>query len=148
MGAVTDSHGQTSHTSVSYFVYTKVYIRLFAAASVPSMRHGKVKGAANPSDPAWASYFAARCTVRLANARQGHRTLLALWKEQQGCCLLCHQEISTLTGWHKHHLQERRQGGSEAVENCVPLYPTGPQRVHRRRVSVVNPRSVRSVGTA
>jgi RNA-directed DNA polymerase len=123
-------------------------VRLFAAASVPITRHVKVKGAANPYDPAWASYFAARRHRRIANALKGNRMLLALWQEQDGCCLLCHQEISELSGWHKHHLQERSQGGRDEIENCALLHPTCHQQVHSRGLSVVKPRSSQSVGKA
>ncbi len=37
--------------------------RLFRAAAVPIVRHVKIRGQANPFDPAWSSYFARRRTT-------------------------------------------------------------------------------------
>ena len=44
---------------------TKVYEfiqrrRLFRAMTIPIVRHVKIRGMANPFDPAWSSYFARR----------------------------------------------------------------------------------------
>lgn len=39
---------------------TNTFVRLFSAASVPIRRHRKIRADANPFDPAWRGYFAAR----------------------------------------------------------------------------------------
>ena len=39
------------------------HTRLFRAAAVPIVRHVKIRGQANPFDPAWSSYFARRRTT-------------------------------------------------------------------------------------
>ncbi len=38
-------------------------LRLFRTATIPIVRHVKVRGNANPFDPAWMSYFARRQTA-------------------------------------------------------------------------------------
>src|SRR5271166_1327268 len=55
---------------------------LLAASSVPIQRHTKVKGEANPYDPAWEPYFEERLGVKMAGTLAGRWTLRLLWKEQ------------------------------------------------------------------
>jgi RNA-directed DNA polymerase len=50
------------------WVFTDGSLALFRMLSIPIRRHVLIRGASNPYDPAYASYFAAR------RARQGHRT--------------------------------------------------------------------------
>jgi RNA-directed DNA polymerase len=54
------------------WVFTNGSLALFRMLSIPIRRHVLIRGAANPYDPAHASYFAAR------RARQGHRAHAAL----------------------------------------------------------------------
>ena len=77
---------------------------LLAASSVPIQRHTKVKGEANPYDPAWEPYFEERLGVKMAGTLAGRWTLRLLWKEQGGICPVCNQKITTVTGWHNHHI--------------------------------------------
>jgi RNA-directed DNA polymerase len=111
-------------------------IQLFAAFSMPIKRHTKVKGEANPYDPAWELYFEERLGVKMAATLPGRGTLLYLWYEQQGLCPVCNQRITTLTGWHNHHIVWRTLGGSDAVENRVLLHPTCHSQVHSQRLTV------------
>ena len=53
-------------------------VRLFKASSVPIKRHTKIKGEANPYDPAWELYFEARLGVKMVNDLRGRRQLLYL----------------------------------------------------------------------
>ena len=39
-------------------------LRLFRATTIPIVRHVKIRGMANPFDPAWSSYFAQRRVVK------------------------------------------------------------------------------------
>ena len=71
---------------------------LLAASSVPIQRHTKVKGEANPYDPAWEPYFEERLGVKMAGTLVGRWTLRLLWKEQGGICPVCNQKITTVTG--------------------------------------------------
>jgi RNA-directed DNA polymerase len=121
---------------------------LFRASSVPIRRHTKIKGEANPYDPQWEPYFEARQGVRMARHLKGRRQLLRLWKEQDGLCVVCHQHITQLTGWHSHHLVWRTHGGSDRAENRVLLHPNCHAQVHSQRLTVVKPRPQPGVGKA
>jgi RNA-directed DNA polymerase len=105
---------------------------LFSAASVPIRRHVKVTGAANPYDPAWETYFEHRRGVRMEATLKGRRTLLYLWKRQDGLCPRCHQPISSITGWHNHHVIWKSRGGSDGAANRVLLHPTCHRQLHSR----------------
>ena len=120
-------------------------IQLFYAHSVPIQRHTKVKGEANPYDPAWEPYFETRLGVQMANTLKGRRQLLYLWQEQNGICPVCAQKITHLTGWDNHHLVWRVYGGSDSLDNQVLLHPNCHQQVHSQGLSVVKPRSETSV---
>ena len=114
--------------------------RLIRIADVPIKRHTKIKGEANPYDPAWEVYFETRLGVKMADDLKGRRALLALWKEQNGLCPVCAQRITTLTGWHNHHIVWRTHGGSDNADNRVLLHPTCHRQVHSQRLDVVKPR--------
>jgi RNA-directed DNA polymerase len=123
-------------------------VRLFAASSVAIKRHTKIKGAANPFDPAWEVYFEHRLGVAMADDLKGRRKLLYLWKEQDGRRPVCHQPITHLTGWHSHHLIWRAHGGSDHAANRVLLHPNCHRQVHSQGLSVVKSRSSQSVRKA
>jgi RNA-directed DNA polymerase len=117
-------------------------VRLVAAAQVRIQRHPKIRAEANPYDPAWESYFERRLNVKMEGTLAGRRTLLRLWQEQQGLCPICHQKITTLTGWHSHHIVWRSKGGGDTADNRVLLHPTCHQHVHSQKLAVVKPRPV------
>ena len=119
--------------------------RLLRLASTPITRHVKVKGAANPYDPAWESYFEARLGIKMADNLRGRRTLLYLWREQNGLCPVCDQPLTQLTGWHNHHIVWRTQGGSDHVENRVLLHPNCHRQVHSQGLNVAKPRLSKGV---
>ncbi len=100
------------------------------AERVAVERHTKIRGTANPYDPAWEMYFEERSGVKMDRDLKGHRKLFYLWKEQQGLCPICNQLITSLTKWHKHHLVRRVDGGSDRRDkSCVSspeLSQTGP----------------------
>lgn len=123
-------------------------VRLLDAASVTIKRHAKIKGEANPYDPTWEIYFEERLGVKMANNLRGRRQLLYLWKQQDGQCSICRQKITKLTGWNNHHIVRRVDGGSDKTDNRVLLHPNCHRQVHSRKLSVVKPRSVRSVRKA
>lgn len=117
--------------------------RLFHASTVPIKRHTKVKGEANPYDPAWEIYFEHRLGVKMERNLTGRRTLLNLWKEQQGICPICNHRITELTGWHHHHIIWRSLGGPDTADNRVLLHPTCHRKVHSLKLTVVKPRPSR-----
>lgn len=116
----------------------QVYLRL--ASDIPIKRHRKIKGDANPYDPAWEIYFEERLGLKMLNNLKGRRQLRHLWKEQNGICPNCQQKITKLTGWHNHHIVWRSHGGTDTAENRVLLHPTCHRQVHSLGLSVVKPR--------
>lgn len=110
------------------------------ARSTPIKRHVKVKGDANPYDPAYATYFEQREGTHMQATFRGTRTLRFLWYEQSGLCPVCHTTITRLTGWRLHHCVPRVLGGSHSAENRVLLHPECHDRVQHQRISVSKPR--------
>lgn len=116
--------------------------RLFRAASVPIIRHVKIKGDANPYDPRWEAYFERRLDVRMEVSQKRRRQLLRLWFKQGGLCSECGHKITRMTGWRSHKIIWRVYGGSDTMSNRVMLHPSCHDRVHRRELEVVKPRLV------
>ena len=81
----------------------------------------------------------------MAGHLPGRRKLLHLWKEQGGICPVCTQKITTLTGWHNHHIVWRSKGGSDGADNRVLLHPTCHRQVHSQGIPVVKPRPATGV---
>jgi RNA-directed DNA polymerase len=115
------------------------------AVTTPIRRHTKIRGEANPYDPAWELYLEERLGEQMAQSLQGRRTLNSLWREQSGLCPVCQQPITRQTGWHNHHLVGRVKGGSDHAENRVLLHPECHRQVHSRRMTVAKPRPSRGV---
>ena len=120
-------------------------VQLFAASSLSIQRHTKIKGEANPYDPTWEPYFEERLGVKMAGTLVGRWTLRLLWKEQEGICPVCHQKITTVTGWHNHHIQWRTHGGPDTIENHVLVHPTCHQQIHSQGLTVGKPRPAKGV---
>ena len=120
-------------------------IQLVSAAKTPIRRHVKIKGEANPYDPAWEVYFEHRLGIKMATHLRGKYRLLNLWKSQKGICPICSQKITEQTGWHSYHLVWKSMGGDDRTANLVLLHPNCHQQVHNREITVVKPRSARSV---
>lgn len=119
-------------------------VHLFAAHSLPIERHTKIKGEANPYNPQWELYFEKRLALKMAASLKGRRTLLGLWKRQDGCCPHCGEAITPLTGWHSHHKVWRSHGGSDTADNRVLLHPTCHRQVHHALGSTRIPPAVTS----
>jgi len=118
---------------------------LFKAAKMPIKRYTKLKADANPYDPHWEDYFEHRLGVKMEANLRGRRQLLYLWKAQDGLCAVCRQKITTLTGWHNHHIVWRSHGGSDSAENRVLLHPNCHRQVHSHGLTVVKPRPAKGV---
>jgi reverse transcriptase-like protein/group II intron maturase/HNH endonuclease len=127
-GETCDDEGQPS----------QVWLR--HARSTPIKRHVKVKGDANPYDPAYETYFEQREGTHMQDTFRGTRTLRFLWHEQSGLCTVCNTKITRITGWRLHHCVPRVMGGSQSAENRVLLHPECHDRVHRQRIPVSKPR--------
>ena len=115
-------------------------VRLLQTCKIPIWRHVKVRETANPYDPAWEVYFEARLGVKMSYTLRGRRKLSYLWREQNGLCPLCHQKITTLTGWHNHHIVARVDGGADSAENRALLHPECHRQLHSQHLFVAKPR--------
>ncbi len=103
---------------------------LVRAGATTIRRHVKIKGDANPYDPAWELYFEERLATQMANTLTGCGTARYLWLEQAGRCLVCGHSLTLEEGWHVHHLLWRILGGSDLIDNLVLLHPNCHRQVH------------------
>jgi RNA-directed DNA polymerase len=117
-----------------------IKIWLYHAYSTPIKRHVKVKGEANPYDPAYETYFEKREEDHMREMFRRIATLRSLWYEQRGLCTVCNTKITRITGWRLHHRVPLVMGGSKSAENRVLLHPECHDRVHRQHRSVSKPR--------
>jgi len=113
---------------------------LYYAKSTPIQRHVKVKGEANPYDPAYETYFEDREGAHMLDTFRGTRTLRYLWHEQTGLCPVGKTKLTRITGWRLHYCVPRGLGGSRSADNCVLLHPECHDRVHRQHLSISKPR--------
>src|SRR6266403_730197 len=113
---------------------------LYRAKSTPIQRHVKVKGEANPYDPAYETYFENREGDHMRETFRGTRTLRYIWNEQRGLCTVCNTPITRTTGWRLHHCVPLVLGGSKSAENRLLLHPECHDTVHRQHLSVSKPR--------
>ena len=114
--------------------------RLFTAASVPvGKRYIKIRGAANPYNPEFETYFEERRGYRMLDATRNTRRLSRLWLDQQGACPVCSQPIDLQQGFNVHHIEPKMMGGSDRLENLVLLHPNCHRQVHSRKLKVVKP---------
>jgi RNA-directed DNA polymerase len=120
-------------------------VYLLKASKVPIKRHVKIKGEANPYNPAWEEYFERRLDVKMDATLKGRRQLLTLYREQDGICPICRQEITEITEWHRHHIIRRSNGGKNTAENLVLLHPECHRQAHSLKLEVVKPRPERGV---
>ena len=104
--------------------------------SLKKFRHIKIKAEANPYDPAFAEYFAERLNVKMTGALDNRRVLRLLWKVQDGVCPICDQWITLESGWHIHHIQPRRLGGTDQLGNLVLLHGNCHRQLHANEGSV------------
>lgn len=103
-------------------------------------RHTKIKGEANPYDPAYESYFEEREERHMRESLRGMRLLRFLWYAQRGLCTVCNMRITRTTGWRPHYCVPRNKGGSKSAENCVLLHPECRDNVRSQHLTALKPR--------
>jgi 5-methylcytosine-specific restriction endonuclease McrA len=54
-----------------------------------------------------------------------------LWYQQGGICPWCGKPITPCTGWSRHHIIPRSQGGSDALVNLQLLHPECHPQLHQ-----------------
>lgn len=114
-------------------------VKLVQASDIKIRRHTKIKGGANPFDPQWFEYFEQRNTLKMQNNLKWQKRAFELWLNQDGKCVICCQPITIESGWHKHHLIRRADGGSDAPSNKVLLHRNCHRQVHSLGLEVVKP---------
>jgi RNA-directed DNA polymerase len=105
-------------------------VHLHEVARTRIVGHVKIRGAANPYDPAWEVYFEGRRTHQMRTTWTGQRLTRSLWLEQAGKCLVCGQPLTAESDWQHHHLQWRVHGGKDTLANLVLLHANCHRQVH------------------
>ena len=111
-------------------------VYLYKTAQTGIRRHVKIRGPANPYDPAWEVYFEERLSARMANDLHGRRAAQTLWEQQGGQCPVCGQRLTMEDRWHLHHLEQRVYGGSDALYNRMLLHANCHRQVHSQGLKV------------
>jgi RNA-directed DNA polymerase len=112
---------------------------------VTPQRHVKVKGDANPFDPAWEAYFQGRDRQLALHASSGFRAKVL--RQQDGRCLVCRQVIQWEEGLELHHRDGDHQ--HHRLMNLAFLHPPCHRQVHHAPERKTHaPRSSQGVGHA
>src|SRR5262245_46559524 len=94
--------------------------------AVKPQRHLKVKGAANPFDPAWEEYFQQRDRALALRASSPFRAKIL--RQQYGRCPGCRQVIQVEEEVDLHHRDGNHQNNQ--IGNLVLLHPTCHRQDH------------------
>ncbi|MDO9052592.1 MAG: group II intron reverse transcriptase/maturase [Gallionella sp.] len=115
----------------------KKFVKLVIASDTPIKRHVKIKGAANPYDPEFETYFEERLGLTMKESFKGRNRLLYLWYAQDGLCPNCGEKITKDTGWNIHHILPKAQGGEDKMTNLELLHPNCHRQVHSREKKLI-----------
>lgn len=108
-------------------------LRLFKASRLPIVRHVKVRGDANPFDPACREYFDERKRARMLLRLRAQPFLKMIWLQQNGICSVCGDIIGAEDKWDLHHKQPRSDDGSDGAENRRMRHPNCHRQIHHSR---------------
>jgi len=111
------------------------WVTLVKARNTKIRRHVKIKGAANPFDPAWEEYFKSRLGLVMKDTLRGKGRLIQLWRQQQGKCPHCHEPITRETGWNQLRTPHTVGGGKDKLSIPVLLHPNCRRQVQSRGLS-------------
>lgn len=117
-------------------------VTLRHAQETPIKRHVKIRGDANPYNPADECYFEQRLDYVWSNSQQGKRKVSQIWKRQKMRCPMCKQYITLETGWNIHHILEQHKGGSDELTNLVMLHPNCHRQFHNNVVGFSDERGL------
>jgi RNA-directed DNA polymerase len=104
-------------------------IRLMRASGVRIIRHVKIRGDANPYDPAWEGYLEERLFRKMNMTLAGRTQIRYLWQGQHGRCAGCGELLREDEPWQVHHRIRRSHGGSDDWSNLELLHAN----CHRQR---------------
>ncbi len=105
-------------------------VKLVKANDTAIKRHVKIRGAANPYDPKYETYFEERLGLSMKESFRGNNRLKVLWYAQDGLCPKCGEKITKDTGWHLHHILPKSQGGDNKTTNLELLHPNCHRQHH------------------
>lgn len=109
---------------------------LIKASGHAIRRHNKVRGEANPYDPAWEMYFEERLRSKMLRTPRGGRKIVYLWVDQEGTCPVCWQKLEMEEEWHVHHILPRHAGGGDEQSNLILLHQNCHMQVHSSGLKV------------
>jgi len=104
---------------------------LLKLAWTPIRRHALVIGKASPDNPELRDYWKERQT-RKVRTLSSSKLRIALWKRQQGKCLLCKEALDNGESIHCHHRLLKSQGGDNRIDNLCLLHKTCHLQVHSK----------------
>ena len=105
-------------------------IRLIRASKMPIKRHTKIRGEANPYDPAWEHYFELRWQHHMQEKVGWRYDEHLLWQQQGGKCPRCQQDLTEERGWEIHHIIWKVHGGTDNTSNLELLHPNCHRQLH------------------
>ncbi len=118
-------------------------VSLVKARDTEIKRHVKIKGEANPFDPAQEAYFESRLGRKMKDKLTGRIQWLRLWWRQDKECPNCHEKITEEIGWHVHHILPKSEGGKDNNSNLVLLHPNCHRQIHSQRLEAAKPAPVK-----
>lgn len=118
-------------------------LKLALASDTKIERHTKIRGEANPFDPAQEAYFESLLGRKMKEKLTGRIQWLRLWWRQDKECPNCHEKITEETGWQVHHILPKSEGGKDNNSNLVLLHPNCHRQIHSQRLEVAKPAPVK-----
>jgi RNA-directed DNA polymerase len=118
-------------------------VKLVQTGDTKIERHIKIRGEANPFDPAQEAYFESLLGRKMKEKLTGRIQWLRLWWRQDKECPNCHEKITEETGWHVHHILPKSEGGKDNMSNLVLLHPNCHRQIHSQRLEVAKPAPVK-----
>jgi RNA-directed DNA polymerase len=112
-------------------------VTLANASDTAIVRHVKIKGGANPFDPAWNTYFEDRIGRQMGPKAGNRKKLARLWREQSGNCQSCGDVITSQTRWTLQYIGPRVLGGSDTFSNRVLVHENCHGLIHAQRLKAV-----------
>ena len=108
------------------------WVTLVKARNTQIRRHVKIKGEANPFDPAWDDYFERRLGLIMKDNLRGKGQLTHLWRQQRGKCPRCGEPITKETGWNRHSVLPAAPHTADMLPSLVLLHPNCRRQVLSR----------------
>ena len=102
------------------------YLTLEYATNTKIIRFKKIVAEANPFDERWDGYFEERDGEKMLNSTKGREKLLSIWRKQNRCCPVCHDRITSETGFRTHTLI---QNGKRKL--VVMVHPECHKKLHQ-----------------